>query len=270
MAYLDERFKGNTHYWGRLYYTENSVDTTNNTSNITLKLVMFPENSSYSFHGYTNTGHIYINGQEKASGSNSGYVQYGSENVLCSWTGNVAHDNDGSKTIWISFSIDSNFCGNSTDGINFYLTKINRYPVLVSGSNFTDSTNPVFTITAYGTYPLFVKLEAGGNVSVVKRYLSSKNSQTYTLELTSEERKTLRNYSSDGKTLAVRETVGIVNGSSETSISWKDYTMTIVKKPARLKINGNFLSGYPYVRVNGEWKEVKPYIRVNGEWKEEI
>jgi len=65
--------------------------------------------------------------------------------------------------------------------IQAYLTlpKINRYPVLNSGSNFTDKTNPVYNITAYGTYPLRVKIEAGGNTSLITRDLSSKNSQVY-------------------------------------------------------------------------------------------
>ena len=133
----------------------------------------------------------------------------------------------------------------------------------------TDKTNPVFNITAYGTYPLRVKLEAGGNTQLITRDLSSRGSQTYTLVLTNEERKTLRRLSPNGKTLAVRETVCAMSGNTELSVSYKDYTMTIVKKPIKVMRNGTWVNAFPYVRVNGEWKEAKTYMRVNGSWKEE-
>lgn len=60
-----------------------------------------------------------------------------------------------------------------------------------------------------------------------------------------------------------------MSGSTELSASFKDYTMTIVKKPVKVMRNGTWVNAFPYVRVNGEWKEAKPYMRVNGSWKEE-
>lgn len=126
----------------------------------------------------------------------------------------------------------------------------------------------MFNITAYGTYPIRVRLEASGATRAT-RNLSSKNSQTYTMTLTDEERKLLRSLSSNGKTLSVREVVAAVNNGSEIAWSYKDYTMTIVRKPMKVSDNGTMKNAFAYVRVNGEWKETKPYVRINGAWKEE-
>lgn len=60
-----------------------------------------------------------------------------------------------------------------------------------------------------------------------------------------------------------------MSGNTELSVSYKDYTMTIVKKPIKVMRNGTWVNAFPYVRVNGQWKEAKPYMRVNGTWKEE-
>lgn len=178
------------------------------------------------------------------------------------------HDSNGNFSVYIGASLSTTFVSGDCGG-TLNLPHIDRYPVLNSGSNFTDRTNPVFNITAYGTYPLRVKLEAGGNTQLITRDLSSRGSQTYTLELTNEERKTLRRLSPNGKTLAVRETVCAMSGNTELNVSYKDYTMTIVKKPIKVMRNGTWVNAFPYVRVNGEWKEAKPYMRVNGSWKEE-
>lgn len=142
--------------------------------------------------------------------------------------------------------------------------------MLNSGTNFTDKTNPVYNITAYGAFPLRVKLEAGGNPKLITRDLSTRNSTTYTLELTDSERETLRNLSSDGKTLNVRETVTAMSGETELSSSYKDYVMTITQKYVKVKVNGQWKDAVPYVRINNQWKEATPYMRVNGQWKEGI
>lgn len=137
------------------------------------------------------------------------------------------HDNNGNFSSWIGGSISTTYKSGSTGG-TMTLPKINRYPVLNSGTNFTDEGNPVYNITAYGTFPLRVKIEAGGNSQLIVRNLATKNSQTYTLELTNEERQTLRNLIPNSNSLKVRETVCAMSGNTELNVSYKDYTMTMV------------------------------------------
>lgn len=38
----------------------------------------------------------------------------------------------------------------------------------------------------------------------------------------------------------------------------------------RIKINGDWIEGTPFIKADGEWKEGTPYIKTNGEWKEGI
>lgn len=135
--------------------------------------------------------------------------------------------------------------------------------------NFKDTENPTLDITAFNTYQIRIKLEAGGNTSLVVRDLTYRGSQEYTVELTPEEREALRSLMT-GNTLAVRETVCALDNGNEISWNWKDYTMTKGSRGARIKVNGQWKEAVPYVRVNGAWKEATAYIRVNGQWKEGI
>ena len=260
-------------------FNENSTSTANNTSNITCTATLQANGVNWTSQ-YNSTLTIYWHDNRE---NYDRYVTsinltalsgiYGSASA--SGTITVTHKDDGSLSgyayAYFTKGGTSPYAPNS-GGVSTNwtgLTTIARYPVLNSGSNFTDRTNPVFNITAYNTYSIRVKLEAGGNSSLITRNLTSKGSQTYTLVLTDEERKLLRSKSSDGKTLAVRETVCAMNNGSEISWSYKDYTMTIVRKPVKVMKDGSWVNAFPYVRVNGDWKEAKPYIRVNGSWKEE-
>ena len=257
-------------------FWENSTTTSSNTSNITCKATLTSSNASWS-SGYNSTLTIYWHDNRENYDRYVASINLTSLGIGASasaqGTINVTHKDDGSLSgyayAYFTKGGTSSYCPNS-GGVNngwTALTKINRYPVLNNGSDFTDRTNPVLNITAYGTYPIRVRLEAGGD-SRVSRDLSSKNSQTYTLELTNEERKLLRSLS-NGKTLAVREVVAAVSGGQEVSWSFKDYTMTVVRKPVKVKSGGSWVNTFPYIRVNGEWKEAKTYIRVDGSWKEE-
>ena len=229
---------------------------------------MRSDNGAYSFYGYHNEGRIWVDGVERTSGSNSSAVNANGDTYICSWTGDIYHNGDGSKVVSVGWSAHSNYAGNSNGDASWSLTKINRYPILNSGKNFKDNENPVFNISGYGVYPIRVRLEAAG-ASRVSRDLNTKNSIVYTLELTDEERALLRSLMT-GESLTVRYVVVGMSGGNEVTWSWKDYTMTRGNRGARLKINGQWKEAIPYVRVNGQWKEAIPYIRVNNQWKEGI
>ena len=177
-------------------------------------------------------------------------------------------DSQGHASTWVYGSLNTTFVSGSTNG-TAYLPDIQRYPILTSGKDFKDNENPVFNITAFGTYPIKVKLEAGGNASLITRNLTSKNSQTYTLELTDAERAALRELMT-GDSLNVRYTVCALQNGNEISWSYKDYKMIKGSHYVKVRVNGVWKDAIPYIRVNGTWKEAVPYIRVNGTWKEGI
>lgn len=259
------------------YFNETGTDGGQNKSTVYVQAKLTSTNTNWS-SGYASKLKVYwYDNKEKYNRWVAEIDLYGC-NQWSSYTAggtiDVYHNSDGSLQghAYAVFEKNgtSSFAPNSDDVAtdDTWLTQLDRYPVLNSGTNFTDRTNPVYNITAYGTYDIKVKLEAA-NATRVTRTLSTKNSTIYTLELTNEERKLLRSLSSNGKTLAVRETVCAVSNGQEISWSYKDYTMTIVKKPVKIMNNGSFVNSFPYIRVNGEWKEAKTYIRVDGNWKEE-
>ena len=255
--YFDSQY----HYF-QLYAEETEIDAQNNRSKVHYGVDFFVD----AGHWAGSNCRISVNGD----GRDLGYQYYGTGKYnIFDKTEWFTHNSSGGGTFRVEFWFSSGN-GSKGGGADYYVTQINRYPKLNSGSNFTDSTNPVYDITAYGGYPLRVKLEAGGDTQLITRDLTFKNSQVYTLELTQAERKTLRDLSPDGQTLDVIETVCAMSGNTELSYDYKPYKMTINRRKAKLRINGAYRDSYPYVRINGVWKEAKPYVRINNEWKEVV
>jgi len=176
-------------------------------------------------------------------------------------------DDQGKASIYVDGSIDTTYKSGSCGG-DAVLPDVERVPTLISGTDFKDNENPVFNIKAYGNYYIRVRLEHGG-LPYAQRDLDSKNTQTYTLELTDAERDTLRSLMT-GESMAIREVVVAVQNGQEVHWSWGDYTMTKGSSYVRVRVNNTWKNAIPYVRVNGQWKEAKPYVRVNNSWKEGI
>ena len=201
----------------------------------TIRLYLFLNVTNNYISWGSGSGFVHTYSQEIGT-----YYARGSHRLLYS-DFTFTHNNDGNLTINVGYGINTTFVsGFSTASIT--MPKINRYPILNSGTNFTDEENPVYNITAYNTYPLRVKIEAGGNTQLIKRDLDTQGSTIYTLELTNEERDILRTLATSN-TLIVRETICAMNGNTELSANFKDYKMTIV--------NGNpVFSDFDFEDVN--------------------
>lgn len=260
MAEIGNRVYIDSWNYFQLNGQEIEVDTSNNRSKVRVWLDLHVA-------GHVASSSISAGVNDKSVSLGYQYYGAGTHNIVSNdiWVG---HNSDGSGTAILSWWFNSAI-GNWSGSGALNLTKINRYPVLNSGMNFKDTENPTLDITAYNTYPLMVKIEAGGNPGLIKRNLTSKSSQKYTIELTQEERESLRALMT-GDTLPVRETVCALENGAEIYWNFKDYTMTKGSRGARIRVNGQWKEAVPYVRVNGAWKEATAYIRVNGTWKEGI
>ena len=219
-------------------FNENSTDTANNTSNVTVTATIKSNGASWS-SSYNSTLIIYWHDNRENYDRQVASINLKSLGVnasaSASGTINVTHNNDGSLSGYAYASFNKGGTSSYTpytSGVTTdwtALTTIARYPTLVSGSNFTDIQNPVFNISNPDTtHTVRVKIEAGGNTQLITRDLRVGFSGTYTLELTEAERNTLRALTPNSKTLAVRETVCAMNGNTELSASFKEYTMTVV------------------------------------------
>lgn len=235
------------HHRFTLNVNETGTNTSNNTSTVSFSFQLSAIQNGWGWNIKTNpvSYRVTING----TNYNGTIVSYGGSGTVTLKSGSltVGHNADGSKSINFSFSVTDNpnksyTPGNASASGSMNLTKIARYPVLNSGSNFTDEGNPTLKFTNYGVFNVRVKLEAGGNTSLITRDIS-KNATSYTFNLTEEERNKLRALCPNSNSLSVRETVCAVNGTTEVNASYKDYTMIIV--------NGNpTFSNFTYKDTN--------------------
>lgn len=218
------------HHKFTLNVNETGVNTGNNTSTVSWSFVLSPIQTGWDWNVSGISYSINVDGNVK-NGTIQSYN--GSSTVtLASGTKTITHNNDGSKSISFSFSVSDRANktytpGNASKSGSLTLTKINRYPTLTSGSNFTDEGNPTLKFSNAGVYPVRVKLEAGGNTQLIIRDIPQK-STSYTFDLTEQERNTLRALTPNSNSLSVTQTVCAMNGNTELSASYKNYTMTIV------------------------------------------
>lgn len=243
------------------YAAEIQVDTVNNRSLVQYGLNLHVAGS------VTSSGiDVWMRGRQN-------YIGYGSYgkgvHTLFDTQEWVDHNSDGTGSVNIYWAFSSAIANKEGQTL-FNLTTISRLPSLESGSDFTDTTNPVYKIKAYGGFPLRIKIEVGNRNKLITRDLENQSSQTVTLMLTDSERKILRGLAGKNKTLQVMETVCAMDGENELNADGKYYTMYINRKAAKMKISGSYRTAYPYVRISGVWKQARPYIRVNGSWKEVI
>lgn len=219
-------------------FKENSTNITNNTSNVTVTATIKSNGASWS-SSYNSTLIIYWHdnreNHDRQVASKNLKSLGANASASASGTINVTHNNDGSLSgyAYAKFTKGGTSAWTPNNGgvsTNWTaLTTIARYPTLVSGSNFTDIQNPVYNISNPDTtHNTRVKIEAGENTQLIIRDLGVGYNGTYTLELTEAERNTLRALCPNSKTLSVVETVCAMNGNTELSASYKDYTMTVV------------------------------------------
>ena len=202
-----------------------SKNVVNNTSTVSVSMKARRTNTGYTTYG-TGTFSITIDGTETKSTKSYSFTS--STTTILTASKTVSHNNDGSKTITISgsYSGDSPIGGNGSK--SFTLDKIDRYPTLNWGENFSDEGNPTLNFSNPSKmYPIRVKIEAGGNSQFITRDISA-NSTSYKFNLEEAERNRLRALIPNSNTLSVIETVCAMNGNTELNASYKYYTMSIV------------------------------------------
>ena len=187
------------HHRFTLNVWENSTSTASNTSNVGWSLVLEPLQNGWDWNISGIYWSVNVNGVGY-SGNIQSYDGY-STVTIASNSLDVAHDNDGSKSIGFSFNINDTRGMSYTPGScsasgSMALTKIDRYASLTSAPNFNDEENPTITYSN----PL------GNNVTALRACISltgsnddisyrdiSKTGTSYIFELTEAERNILRN-----------------------------------------------------------------------------
>lgn len=212
----------------RIIVIENSTNIANNTSNVTVKVQVWRTNTGYETYG---TGNCFVN----IDGTN--YIQaitttqkftYNSYTEVFNKTLDITHNENGSKTLYVSSYINHSRFTSNSQGFNVNLTNIPRGAIITGGMNFTDEINPVITY----------QNNAGSQVSSLQACISLTNytddipyrdipinGTSYTFNLTQSEIDTLLNATS-GKSRTVYFVIKtILNGN--TFYSNKQVTFSV-------------------------------------------
>lgn len=214
----------------KIIVTENSTSIANNTSSVTVKVQAWRTNTGYSTYG-SGTCYCNINGSSYSQSiSSSQKIEYNSDTTLFSTTVTIPHNSDGSKSIFVEAMIDHSRFDSDYNGFTVTLTQIPRQANITAVQNFNDEQNPQITYsnpagTAVSALDACISL-TGSRDDIPYRAIS-KTGSTYTFNLTSAERATLRNACPNSNTLTVyfyvRTTI-----AGQTYWSNKPATMTIV------------------------------------------
>ncbi len=174
---------------------------------------------------------------ETFSGTNTVGIAAGASKTIASGSKNIKHNADGKKTFSYSFGVnlELTISGVYVDTRNGSgtgtLTDIPRKATITAAPNFNDEANPAITYsnpagTAATTLQACIADKNGSTIYVPYRDIS-KTGTSYTFNLTTTERNTLRNATKNSNTLAVRFYVKTVIGG-ETYYSSLDKTLTII------------------------------------------
>ena len=257
-------------YEVRLGWQLNSQSISNNTSNISLRLEVRSINSSYYTHGYYQTSTI---GSKTFDAAKFDMRPVNEWKIFATRTYDVAHNADGTY----SAERTGSFTTDATDdwtlksgsaSVSYTLPTIPRQGKILTAPDFTDEDNPTITYenpagNAVTTLQACISLV--GSKDDIKYRDISKTGTSYTFNLTSEERKLLRDATPNGSRTVmfyVRTEIG-----SSTFYSTLDRTFTVVTHFVKANVKNVWKNAVPYVKIDGVWKKADPYANTKGTWK---
>lgn len=214
----------------RIVVTENSTSIPNNTSSVTVKVQAWRTNTGYTTYG-KGTCYCKINGSSYSQSiSSSQEIKHNSYTTLFSKTVTISHNADGSKSIYVEAKISHDRFTSSYHGFTVALSQIPRQANITAVADFTDEGNPTITYSNPAgdvVESLEACISLNGSTDDVPYRPIDKIGTTYTFNLTSAERTTLRNACPNSNTLTVYFYVRTVI-AGQTYWSNMSATMTIV------------------------------------------
>ncbi len=179
----------------RIVVTENSTSIPNNTSSVTVKVQAWRTNTGYETYG-TGTCYCKINGSSYSQSiSSSQKISHNSYTTLFSKTVTIAHNADGSKSIYCEAKITHSRFTTTYHGFTVALSNIPRQANITAVVDFTDEQNPTITYSNPAgdvVETLQACISLTGSTDDVPYRDIEKIGTSYTFNLTTAERNTLR------------------------------------------------------------------------------
>lgn len=166
---------GGDHYTLHIDVTQNSQNVANNTSNVTV--TMWAQSDSPSYGAYNNGGgcsySLSVDGAVRASSSSASMDFRNRSRVnMATWTGNISHASNGTKTLNVSgsfsFSGSSYLSGGSCSGSMTLTTIARESSVSISSKDIKLGTKATITIT---------RADSGFTHTLIYAYTDSKGTR---------------------------------------------------------------------------------------------
>lgn len=158
-----------SHYKLKITVIENSASTDTNKSNITIIVTCKSDSNTYGNFGYENPTKIYVNGVERAYNNPTTDYRNQRENTLCTWTGDIEHNEDGAKEITVSasFSSSSPHLSNGSVSGNIKLTTIPRASTVTATDSNIGSISNIVIIRASDNFTHTIKYNFGNLSGII-------------------------------------------------------------------------------------------------------
>lgn len=267
-------FTGTTQYRGytlQLDVYEASYDVSTNTS--VVNWALYINNGSSYFNAnfdYSAT----IDGSTRVSYSgnvNTVPVGYHHSFLLSSGSYTVAHDADGSKSIYCSASCSRGGPygpGDGSCGGWLTLTTIPRAATIASFSGNDIDTDFSIGYTKYvSTWTYYLRISISGG-SQLDRVVYNTSGATYRLPDSAKD--IIYNTVGNNDTVNISAVIETYNGGTKIGESTALTNTCSVNRNVWIKVGGVWKKGKPYVKVNGTWKVGIPYIKISGQWRKGI
>lgn len=267
-------FTGTTQYRNytlRLDVTEASTSTSANTSVVNWTLYIVNANSRFNANfSYSVT----IDGSTRASYSgnvNTTDVSYQQAHYLASGSYTVAHNADGTKSIYCSASCSGGGGygpGTGNCGGTLTLTTIPRAATIASFSGSNIDTDFSVGYTKYvGTWTYYLRMSIQGGATIHRAIY---NTSGETFRLPDSAKDIIYNAVGNNDTVNISAVIETWNGGTKVGESTALTNTCTINRNVWLNVNGTWKRGIPYIKINGVWKAGIPYIKINGDWRKAI
>ena len=209
----------------RTYAKYSNQSIADNKTTYELKSTYYTSQNTLSFSSATGN----LDGTTRSYGYTT---MYKGETTISEVSRTITHNSDGSSPIKnVATSWTATFGGSGSTSADVDFPKINRYATLTSAPDFNDEANPTINYSnpaGNSVSSLQAGIFAVNNSTAYASYRDiSKTGSSYTFNLTTAERNTLRNAIPNNKTLSVKFGIKTVTGGV-TFYSEITKTMTIV------------------------------------------
>lgn len=262
-----------SHYTLWASITQNSQNKAANTSNVTARLYLSFDGSSYWASQYDTTyGEMKINRWNDTEFGQAGATEISElafssgvakDILLASWTGDVPHNSDGEKTFIVkgSWNTNTSRIGSGTCEATKVLTPIVRKATITSAPDFQHGSNASITIDNPSGSNLTLEMKIGSTQILTKTVKAGANTISFTDTQLDKIYKLYGNNNSKTVTYTVTTAAGY-SSSRTCTVTLKGNQKTI-----RSNVSGTWRRGKIWVNINGTWRRAVVWIKVSGTWR---